>query len=48
MTADIFHSLAMAEMYLTLGNVFRRLDMELFDVGPEDMVFEHIYFSGMG
>jgi len=39
-------NLAYCEVYLTITMLFRRWDMELYDVGDEDMVIAHDYFSG--
>lgn len=41
----IGQNLALCELYVTLGTLFRRFeDLELFDVGPEDMTYVD-YFS---
>ena len=36
--------LAICELYVTLGQVFRRFDdLQAFDVGPEDMVYQDFF-----
>jgi len=43
--ACIGQNLAMCELYVTLGTLFRRFeDLKPFDVGPEDMTYGD-YFS---
>lgn len=39
--ADI-HSLAYAELYLTLAHLFRRFDLELYQTTPEDMEWKDV------
>jgi cytochrome P450 len=39
-------NLAHCEIYLTMAMLFRRWDMELYDVGDEDIVIAHDYFIG--
>ncbi|KAI9815122.1 MAG: hypothetical protein M1827_002965 [Pycnora praestabilis] len=39
-------NLAQAEMYLTLGNLFRRLDLELFETTKRDVSAAHDLFAG--
>ena len=41
-------SLALAELYLVIGNLFRRFEMELFDTKEEDMTMAHDFFSPFG
>ena len=41
----MFHSLAYAELYLTLASVFRRFDLELYETTKErDLDVIHDYF----
>ena len=37
--------LALAELYLTIGNLFHRFDMELYDTNEDDIRLTHDFFS---
>lgn len=41
-------NLALAELHLVIGNLFRRFDMELVDTKEEDMTLAHDFFSSFG
>ena len=36
----LLHSLAYAELYLTIGGVFRRFDIDLFEMNSDDVKTE--------
>lgn len=40
-----FTSLAYAELYLTLGNVFRNYNMSLYETELSDIEMAHIFFA---
>ena len=37
--------LAQVELYLTIGNLFHRFNIELYDTTEEDIRFTHDFFS---
>ena len=41
-------ALALAELYMVIGNVFRAFDMQLVDTTEEDMTMAHDFFSPFG
>ena len=41
-------NLALAELYLVIGNLFRRFEMELSETKEEDMAMAHDFFSPFG
>ncbi len=41
-------TLALAELYMVIGNVFRAFDMQLVDTTEEDMTMAHDFFSPFG
>lgn len=41
-------NLAMAELYITVGNIFRRFDLKLYHTTVEDVSMAHDFFAPFG